>query len=127
MLPGLGLCITAELRDGIVRERGEFGRYPAEASVSSRVLGRRCLRVRTWRPGDRIEPWGLDGSRKLQDVFMDAKVPRAERDRIPVFECGGNIVWVPGYRIARGWAVESDSAPAVRLCVYSLDSGTCDI
>lgn len=116
-LAGPGLLVTAERRAGIVRERGKIGRYPAEASISSRALGRRCLRVRTWRPGDRIEPWGLDGSRKLQDVFTDAKVPRAERDRIPVFECGGRIVWVPGYRIARGWAVESESAPAVRLRV----------
>ena len=116
-LPGLGLRVIAERRAGIVRERGKMGHYPAEASVSSRMLGRRCLRVRTWRPGDRIEPWGLDGSRKLQDVFTDAKVPRAERDCIPVFECGGRVVWVPGYRIARGWAVESERAPAVRLRV----------
>lgn len=118
LLPGLGLCVTAELRAGIVRERGQIGRYPVEASVSVRMLGRRSFRVRTWRPGDRMEPWGIDGSRKLQDVFTDAKVPRAERDRLPIIECNNSIVWVPGYRIARDWAIESETAPAVRICVF---------
>jgi hypothetical protein len=32
-----------------------------------------------------------------------------------VVECGGEIVWLPGYRIARGWALSSDSAPALHL------------
>src|SRR5262249_12325433 len=37
------------------------------------------IRMRNPRPGDRVRPLGLGGSKKLQDVFVDAKVPRAER------------------------------------------------
>jgi tRNA(Ile)-lysidine synthase len=49
------------------------------------------LEVRTRRPGDRI-----GGRRKLQDVFVDAKVPRAERDDWPVVVAGEEVVAVPG-------------------------------
>ena len=54
------------------------------------------LRVRTPRAGDRVRPLGLDGSRKLQDVFVDAKVPREERSRWIVVTAGRSILWVPG-------------------------------
>jgi tRNA(Ile)-lysidine synthase len=57
------------------------------------------LTIRAWRHGDRMRPAGLDGSKTLQDVFTDNKVPREERDGIPVIECGGEIVWVAGLAI----------------------------
>ncbi len=61
----------------------------------ARVAGRR-LEVRSARPGDRIRPVGLGGTKKLQDVFVDAKVPRAERSAWPVLAARGVILWVPG-------------------------------
>ena len=59
--------------------------------------------VRTRKPGDRFQPAGMAGRKKLQDLFVDSKVPRHWRDRIPLLECAGEIAWVVGYRIA-GWA-----------------------
>jgi len=57
------------------------------------------LRVRSWRPGDRFRPLGLAGEKKLQDFFVDARVPRAERAAVPLV-CGKpGIVWVAGHRI----------------------------
>jgi tRNA(Ile)-lysidine synthase len=56
--------------------------------------------VRSWLDGDRIRPLGLRGhSRKLQDVWTDAKVPVAERRRLPVLADdpeGGVVLMVPG-------------------------------
>lgn len=53
--------------------------------------------VRAIRPGDRIRPLGLNGSRKLQDVLVDAKVPREMRPRLWVAaHPSGEVVWVPG-------------------------------
>ena len=57
------------------------------------------LTIRPWQHGDRMRPAGLDGSKTLQDVFTDNKVPREERDRIPVVESRGEIVWVAGLAI----------------------------
>ena len=59
--------------------------------------------VRGWRPGDRIQPLGMKGRKKLQDLFTDLRVPRAWRERVPLLETDTGIVWVVGHRIA-DWA-----------------------
>lgn len=56
--------------------------------------------VRAWRAGDRMRPAGLDGTKTLQDLFTDRKVPRALRRSLPVIEAGGEIVWVAGVAAA---------------------------
>jgi tRNA(Ile)-lysidine synthase len=48
--------------------------------------------VRSWQPGDRIRTPG--GTKKLQDLFTDKKIPREERHRIPVVEADGEVVCV---------------------------------
>ncbi|MHB9133272.1 MAG: tRNA lysidine(34) synthetase TilS [Armatimonadota bacterium] len=58
------------------------------------------LTVRSWRPGDRYRPFGAPGTRKLQDIFVDAGVPRRLRSRIPVILDANGIVWLAGFRIA---------------------------
>jgi tRNA(Ile)-lysidine synthase len=50
------------------------------------------LRVRGWRPGDRL----AGRRRKIQDVFVDAKVPRSEREAWPLVVRGNEVVAVPG-------------------------------
>jgi tRNA(Ile)-lysidine synthase len=59
------------------------------------------LTIRAWRHGDRMQPAGIDGTKTLQDVFTDNKVPREEREQIPVVECDGKIVWVAGLAIGQ--------------------------
>lgn len=54
------------------------------------------LYVRSPRPGDRMRPVGLGGSKKLQDLFVDRRIPRDERATWPVVDCAGEIVWVVG-------------------------------
>jgi tRNA(Ile)-lysidine synthase len=58
------------------------------------------LTVRRRRPGDRFRPLGLGGEKKLQDLFVDAKVPRRRRDAVPLVCDRSGIVWVFGHRIA---------------------------
>ena len=58
------------------------------------------LTVRGRRPGDRFQPLGMRQLAKLQDVLVNARVPRTERDAWPLIEGPGGIVWVPGIRIA---------------------------
>ena len=93
----------------------DAGRLPAEASVDAEMVGDAPIVVRSFEPGDRMEPWGMAGSRKLQDIFTDQKIPRAQRSSIPVVVCRGEIIWIPGYRIARSWAVKSRNDAAVHL------------
>ena len=57
------------------------------------------LLIRGWRAGDRFYPAGMRGkSKKLQDFFMDVKVGRQKRRRIPLLVAPEGILWVMGYR-----------------------------
>ena len=57
------------------------------------------LRVGYRRPGLRLRPAGGRGTRKLQDVFVDARVPREDRDAWPLVFAGERLAWVPGVAI----------------------------
>ncbi len=57
------------------------------------------LRIRNFRPGDRFQPLGVKGTQKLKEFFIDHKIPRFERQRVPLLISGERIVWVIGYRI----------------------------
>ncbi len=74
-------------------------RTPWREILSRRLLEAPLL-LRGWRPGDRFRPLGMSGEKKLQDFFVDAKVPRQERGRIPLLLAGGRIAWVVGQRVA---------------------------
>jgi len=73
------------------------------------------LRVRRRRPGDRFLPLGMSGEKKLQDVFVDAKVPRRQRDGVPVVCDDAGIVWVAGQRIAERVKVTASTRRVLRL------------
>ncbi len=58
-----------------------------------------ALRVGFRSPGLRLRPLGGRGSRKLQDVFVDARVPREDRDTWPLVFAGEKLAWVPGLAV----------------------------
>jgi tRNA(Ile)-lysidine synthase len=90
------------------------------AEVDAAAVGDTLL-VRRRRPGDRFQPLGMKGTKKLQDFFVDAQVPRYERDRVPIFENERGIVWVGGLRIA-DWARPRQDGPALHLSFRSTSS-----
>ncbi len=101
---------SVRMEEGVGILRGKW-----EASVSLEKIAGREVTVRTAEPGDRMNPYGMEGSKKLQDIFTDLKIPKAQRAEWPVVECGGEIIWLPGYRIARSWELSSDTEPALLL------------
>jgi tRNA(Ile)-lysidine synthase len=83
---------------------------PGEVAVSAAALGGSAT-VRSWREGDRMRPTGLGGTKTLQDLFTDRKIPRALRRALPVVESGGTIVWVAGMALDERFAApEGESA-----------------
>lgn len=54
--------------------------------------------VRSRKNGDVFYPVGMKGSKKLKDYFIDEKIPALLRDRVPLIESGGDLIWVVGYR-----------------------------
>ena len=67
------------------------------------------------RPGDRMRPLGMKGTRKLSDLLVDAKVPRRDRGRVPVVRSGERIIWLAGVRMSEDFRLGPDSSRAVRL------------
>ena len=105
--------------------RVRFGDWEVEASVGDggevTVSGvGASLVVRSWRDGDRMRPRGLGGSKSLQDLFTDRKVPRALRRGLPVVEAGGEIVWVAGVALDERFAAEPGAEGSVGLTARSL-------
>ena len=54
------------------------------------------LILRSWRPGDRFQPWGSQKPSKLKDLLRQCRVPIRKRALWPVLESGAKIVWVRG-------------------------------
>ncbi|HET7050803.1 MAG TPA: tRNA lysidine(34) synthetase TilS [Solirubrobacteraceae bacterium] len=95
----------------------ELGPPAREPGVVDRAGLGDDLLVRSWRPGDRIAPLGLQGSKSLQDLFTARRVPRRERAAVPVVESQGEIVWVAGVATSERFKVTDSTAEAVRLGV----------
>lgn len=106
-----------------------FGPWHVEASLLSRrprdlSSGGTCsalldfdacgaqLQLRRRHPGDRFHPLGLAAPKKLQDFFVDAHVPRSERDAVPLLCSERGIAWVAGQRPAE-WAKVTPSTQRV--------------
>jgi tRNA(Ile)-lysidine synthase len=82
-------------------DRDEFKNYSGPPSTALMDYG--CLqfplKMRNFRPGDRFYPLGMKGSQKLKDFFIDHKVPKFERPKVPLLISGEMIAWIAGYRI----------------------------
>ena len=92
----------------------ELGPPAREPGVLDRATLGDDLLVRSWRPGDRMAPLGLQGSKSLQDLFTARRVPRRERGGVPVVESGGEIVWVAGVATSEHFKVTDSTAEAVQ-------------
>ena len=62
-----------------------------------------------------MRPLGLGGSRSLQDLFTDRRVPRARRARVPVIVSAGEIAWVPGVATGERFRVTGGTRRRARL------------
>lgn len=107
-----GVVITAEVLDSspaeIPPQRGEAW-FDATGVAAP-------LRVRAWRPGDRLAPRGLGGKKKVQDLFVDAKVPRWQRATVPlVTDAEGRILWVVGHRVSEACRITERTQRVLRL------------
>ncbi len=89
-------------------ESGDAATLDADA-----VAGK--LTMRSWQPGDRFRPLGAPGERKLQDIFVDAGLPRRLRARVPVISDEDGIIWLAGFRLADRVKVVPNTARILRL------------
>jgi tRNA(Ile)-lysidine synthase len=91
--------LSIEIRS-LARGMEEFA-FPAstDAACCDAAKLQWPLSLRHWQPGDRFSPLGLKGSKKLQDFFTDAKLPRQAREQVLLLCDQEKIVWVVGHRL----------------------------
>jgi tRNA(Ile)-lysidine synthase len=100
-----GRTFIKEIRREVVTEemdvegRSAMPRGSSETAFLDYHILQFPLRIRNFRPGDRFQPLGVKGSQKLKEFFIDHKIPRFERSKIPLLISGERIVWVVGHRI----------------------------
>jgi tRNA(Ile)-lysidine synthase len=102
----------------LVSERGAAGTADLGSPDQPQLDADRLadiLTVRAWRDGDRMQPLGLAGTKSLQDLFGDRKVPRSLRRSLPVVESDGEIAWVAGVAVSERFRVRPDTTATVRL------------
>jgi tRNA(Ile)-lysidine synthase len=73
------------------------------------------LCVRSMRPGDRFHPLHMQGSKSVADFFIDCKVPRSDRQRIPLLWSGDRLVWVGGLRLDDRFKVTPSTTTVYQL------------
>lgn len=80
------------------------------------------LTLRRWRAGDYFVPTGMGGKhKKLQDLFVDAKVPKSQRASIPLLTCPEGILWVVGLRIDDRFRATEKSKEVLIVEAHALD------
>ncbi len=99
--------------------RNQFGDY--NGSPHTALMDYECLqfplKMRNFRPGDRFHPLGAKGTQKVKEFFIDHKVPRFERPRIPLLISGESIVWIVGYRIDERVKVTEKTKRVLKVAV----------
>lgn len=87
------------------------------------------LRVRGWKEGDRMQPFGMNGRKKLSDIFTDQKLSLEEKIHQLVLEDQNGIVLLGGYRIDEGVRLDKNSQRALIVGIEKIDfkSGNDDV
>ena len=67
------------------------------------------LKLRQRRDGDRFQPFGMQGTKKLKNLLIDAKIPRHERERVPVLMDRNEVIWVIGYRTSELFKIRTET------------------
>ena len=111
-LPGSGMAFSAR---EVSVEEVEFGADPMSEFVPPDL--RFPLEVRHPAAGDRFQPLGSPGSKKLSDFFTDIKLPRRDRTNCWLVLSGGLIVWVVGHRLDERFRLRGEEKRAIRLSV----------
>ena len=80
------------------------------------------LVLRRWRQGDRMDPFGMRGSKLVSDILSDAKVPLTAKRDLWLLVSGEKVLWVPGLRTSRHYAVTHLTQRVLRISYKESDS-----
>lgn len=107
----LGIQVHAELQAVVA----------AELSSMQAVFDWNALQppifIRTRAEGDRFQPIGMKGTKKIKDFFIDAKIPRENRDKTAIFSDMKGIIWIAGHRQSERGKISKHTNSFLRLSI----------
>ncbi len=115
-VPALGILLTARIYPASEVRAFVRRAMPDETFVDLRAFGQGAT-VRNARVGDRFQPLGMAGTKRVSDLLADAKVPRLLRDSVPILADGGTILWVAGHRLSHAARVTGRTRQVVHIRV----------
>lgn len=71
--------------------------------------------IRTRKDGDKIRPLGMSGNKKLKDIFINNKVPKDERDIVPITCFDNNIAWIVGHKVSEEHKVTKKTKKIIKI------------
>jgi tRNA(Ile)-lysidine synthase len=118
-VPELGFQIEAKM-SSVIGGETESANYLWQAEFDyDKILSSLTLRTRLH--GDRFCPAGMGGrSKKLQDYFVDKKIPRRKRDSVPLLVSGDDILWVIGLRTDERYLPQPDTRSVLVMQIKPL-------
>ncbi len=112
-LKELGIALNCRLIDrgnldfNIKKEKEEFFDFEKTGNQIS---------CRFFEPGDRFVPLGMDKAKKVKSFFIDEKIPKNERNRIPILTNGKNdIIWIYGRRISQEFRIREETRKIIAI------------
>lgn len=117
-MPGVTAFNGFRIRSSLLKNGRGFD--PAQASPGQAFFDRAKLEgmaitVGRRRPGDTMILFGSNSPKRIKELFIDAKVPRGERDGWPVIRRGHDVLWLPGIRRSRLAPVDARTREIVKL------------
>ena len=71
--------------------------------------------IRNRKDGDKMKPLGIKGTKKLKDIFINLKVPREERDVIPLICFDDEIAWIVGYKVSESFKITKSTKRVLKI------------
>ncbi len=103
-VPGTGYVEIPEIGRGMnfqIKPQKEWGRIkeiPSIALLDYDAIDFPLI-IRSFRPGDRSRPLGMEGEKKVKDFFIDRKIPAPQRKKTPLLFHKDHLLWIAGFRI----------------------------
>jgi len=108
-----GVAIVFSVKSAAPADRLSFGTERIACMDYASLIP--PLEIRNMQPGDRIQPIGMTGTKKVADYFIDSKIPHELRGRIPLLVDKRSVVWITGLRLSERVRITERTSMVVRV------------
>lgn len=109
---GLSINLKLAQRQDVIKSNNiELTKYFDYDKINGKI------KLRYRRNGDKFIPFGMNGSKKLKDLFIDLKIPKDKRDEIPLILFGEDIGWIVGYRISEKFKIDEKTKNILKIII----------